>query len=130
MNEKLSILSELIQLAKTNKEIHDNELGFIKAIATGFGIDEARLGELFDHPVPFDPPAKDGDRIIQFHRLVLLMNVDRDASADELKAIKLAGILLGLNPLAIQEVLEGMYNYPNHVIPPNELIQIFMKYHN
>jgi hypothetical protein len=130
MNEKLSILSELILLAKTNNELHDNELGFIRAIATGFGVDETRLGELFDNPVPFDPPSQDGDRIVQFHRLVLLMNVDRDASDDELKAIKLAGILLGLNPLAINEVLEGMYNYPNNVIPPDDLIKIFMKYHN
>jgi len=130
MQEKLSILSELIQLAKADNQLQENELGFIKVIAEGLGVSDADLGKLFETPVNFDPQTTDGERILQFHRLVLLMNVDRNISDNEMNHVRMAGIKLGLNPMATNEVLERMYDYPNNVIPPNDLIAIFVKHHN
>ena len=130
MQEKLSILSELIHLAKADNQLDENELGFIKAIAQGLHVSDADLAALFDKPVEFDPPANDGERIVQFHRLVLLMNVDQNITDNEMTAVRTAGIRLGLNPLATNEVLKRMYDYPNNVIPPDELIKIFIKHHN
>jgi len=130
MNEKLSILSELIELAKADNQLDENELGFIKVIAEGLGVADADLENLYENPVPFDPGTTDGERILQFHRLVLLMNVDRTITDVEINNIRMAGIRLGLNPIATNEVLQRMYDYPNNVIPPNELIAIFVKHHN
>jgi len=130
MQEKLSILSELIQLAKVDEQLDENELGFIKVIAEGLGIADADLEKLYENPVAFDPETTDGERILQFHRLVLLMNVDRTITDSEMNNVKLAAIKLGLNPMATNEVLQRMYDYPNNVIPPNELIAIFVKHHN
>ncbi len=130
MKEKLSMLSELISLSQRDGKLDEMELGFIKAIGNGMGLNDQEIVNLFEKPASFDPPQNDGDRILQFHRLVLLMNVDRDITDSEIDYIKLSGIKLGLNPMATDEVLHRMYDYPNNVIPPDELIKIFMKHHN
>ena len=130
MQEKLSILSELIHLSKADNEMREDEMGFIKVIAEGLGVSDAELEQLYENPVAFDPGTTDGERILQFHRLVLLMNVDRNISDAEMNNVRQAGIKLGLNPMATNEVLKRMYDYPNNVIPPNELIAIFVKHHN
>ena len=130
MNERLSLISELIQLAKRDNQLQENELGFIKAVSESLGISDQQLVDLFENPVAFDPPVNDAERILQFHRLVLLMNVDRTITESEMEYVRLAGLKLGLNPLATNEVLERMYDYPNNVIPPDELIKIFMRHHN
>ena len=86
--------------------------------------------ELFKSPAPFDPETSEMDRIIQFHRLVLLMNVDTNVDYSELQFIRQLAIKMGLNPRATNEVLERMKDYENNVVPPNELIAIFQKHHN
>ena len=130
MQEKLSILSELIQLAKVDNQLDEQEQGFIKVIAEGLGVNDDELQNLYENPVAFDPGTTDGERILQFHRLVLLMNVDRTITDAEMSNVKTAGIKLGLNSMATNEVLQRMYDYPNNVIPPAELIAIFVKHHN
>jgi hypothetical protein len=37
---------------------------------------------------------------------------------------------MGLNPLAVAEVLDTMTNYPNNMLPPDKLISIFRTFHN
>jgi hypothetical protein len=76
------------------------------------------------------PPKLEVDRIVQFHRLVLLMNVDLETSHLEINYIKEAGIRMGLNPLAIEQVLNEMNSFPNKIIPPERLLEIFQLYHN
>lgn len=124
------MICELISLSKADGRVDEIELGFIKAVANRMGINDNELAELINNPVPFDPPTKDGDRILQFHRLVLLMNVDRQITDPEMEHLRIAGIKLGLNPLSTDEVLRRMFEYPNNVIPPEELIKIFLKHHN
>ena len=130
MQEKLSILSELIQLAKVDNQLDEQEQGFIKVIAEVLGVNDDELQNLYENLVVFDPGTTDGERILQFHRLVLLMNVDRTITDAEMSNVKTAGIKLGLNSMATNEVLQRMYDYPNNVIPPAELIAIFVKHHN
>lgn len=128
MNEKLSLVSELINLAKADNRLDDNETGFIKIIGNMIGLQDEEILPLFETPVEFDPQSSELDRILQFHRLVLLMNVDRDVTQEELNYVKDLGIKMGLNTRATNEVLERMYDYENHVIPPDELIAIFRKH--
>ncbi|MCG8577842.1 MAG: TerB family tellurite resistance protein [Flavobacteriales bacterium] len=130
MDEKLSLLSELIELSKSDGEVSPDEIHFIHTISKMIGLTEEQALNLFENPAPFVPPKSEFERILQFHRLVLLMNVDRDVDGEELEKIKQLGLRMGLAPAAILEVLRRMYDYENHVIPPNELINIFTKYHN
>lgn len=128
--EKLSALSQLIELAKIDGEIERNEVGFIKQIGNLMGISDEEITNLFHQPVKYDPPTSAGERILQFQRMVLLMNVDGDVNPAENEHLLHTGVLLGLNPNAVREVLQKINDYPDSMIPPDDLIRIYMKYEN
>lgn len=129
-NERNSLLSELIKMAKADNTIRDVEFQFLLSIASQMGVSKDDFKELFEQYIDFNPPKMEFDRIVQFQRLILLMNVDLEIDIKELEYIKDLGIRMGLNPLATEEVLKIMYEYPNKIVPPEKLIGIFSTYHN
>jgi hypothetical protein len=129
-NEKLSLLTELIKLAKVDESLRDSEFQFLSAIANQIGVSQTDFENLFDEYIEFKPPIFEFDRIIQLQRLVLLMNIDQVVEEKQLYLIKNLGIRMGLNPLAVAEVLDTMHKYPNMMLPPEKLISIFRTFHN
>ena len=130
IEEKRSMISELIELSKEDGHVSEEEINFIKQIGKVIGFKDIEIIELFKHPTPFNPPNNHFDRIVHFQQLVLLMNVDQQIDSKEIDHLKKMGIKLGLNPNAINEVLNRMKDYPNNMIPPNDLIAIYSKYLN
>lgn len=128
--EKLSLLTELIKLARVDLEVREIEYQFLLAIAAQLKVTPNEFQHLFDEYIEFTPPENEFDRILQLQRLILLSNVDLENSEKELDFIRNCGIKMGLNPLAIDEVLVKMHEFENKIIPPNELIQIFMRFNN
>lgn len=129
-NERLSLLAELIKLAKADDEIREIEFQFLLSIAAQMGVTKEDFKILFEQYIEFNPPKLEFERIIQFQRLVLLMNVDLDINETELEYIKDLGMRMGLHPMATSEVLRVMHDYPTKVIPPERLISIFKTFHN
>ncbi|NJK85951.1 MAG: TerB family tellurite resistance protein [Bacteroidales bacterium] len=130
MKEKLSLITELIKLAKCDHEIREKEYQFISAVAQQLGISKKELDPLFSQFIEFTPPPFEFNRILQFQRLVLLMNIDGDACKDEMLLIRNLGLRLGLNPSSIETILIEMNKYPNKIIPPDILIEIFKQHYN
>lgn len=130
MKEKLSLLTELIKLASCDKQIREKEYDFIMVIAERLGVDKTTCDELFAEYIEFTPPKSEFDRILQFHRLVLLMNIDQDIKSKELNFVKNLGIRMGLNPMATNKVLTEMHKYPGKLVPSDRLIQIFKEQYN
>jgi len=130
MKEKLSLLTELIKLARCDQEVREQEYDFLLSIAQSLHVSKEDFDHLFDAYIEFTPPESEFDRILQFHRLVLVMNIDKETSDVELEFIKDIGIKLGLNPMATNQVLAEMNNYPNKLIPPDKLIEIFKEHYN
>ncbi|MBW1297434.1 TerB family tellurite resistance protein [Aquimarina litoralis] len=128
--EKLSLLSEMIEFAKADKEIKDEEYNFILAVASQLDVTEEEIGYLVRNNAKKKNLQPESQRILQFHRLVLLMNVDQETSPTEIDKIREMGLHMGLRPEAIDTVLKEMHKYPNKVIPPNELIAIFTRFYN
>ncbi|MHA7057847.1 TerB family tellurite resistance protein [Aquimarina sp. M1] len=128
--EKLSLLSEMIEFAKADKKIKDEEYNFILAVASQLGITEQEIGHLVRNEAEKKSLKSESERILQFHRLVLLMNVDQENTPSELHKIKEMGLRMGLRSEAIDAVLKEMHNHPNRVIPPQELIAIFTRFYN
>lgn len=128
--EKLSILSEMISFARVDKEIKRSEYNFLLGVAGQLQIDKKTFDSLFHKKVEKMPLKSEADRILQFHRIVLLMNVDREQSQKEIERLHIIGLGLGLPPAAIDQVLKVMYNYPDMVVPPEVLISIFKTYYN
>lgn len=129
-NERLSLLAELIKLAKADDEMREIEFQFLLSIAAQMGVTKEDFKTLFEQYIEFNPPKLEFERIIQFQRLVLLMNVDLDINETELEYIKDLGMRMGLHPMATSEVLKVMHDYPTKVIPPERLIAIFKTFHN
>lgn len=130
MKEKLSLLTELIKLAKCDNQVREIEYNFLLTIAQSLNVSKEDFDQLFENYIEFTPPEYEFDRILQFHRLVLLMNIDKETSNVEVEFLKDIGIRLGLNPIATNQVLAIMDKYPKKIIPTDKLIEIFKEHYN
>jgi len=130
LKEKLSILSELIKLARIDKELRDEEFNFLFAVSKMLGIDKAEFERLFNEYIEYTPPAIETNRILQFYRMVLLINSDLNASSEELSFVKSAGLRFGLHTDAIEIVLFEMKNHKKGIVPEDKLIEIFKTHYN
>lgn len=130
LEEKLGLLKQLIIVANADGKIAESEYQLLIALAAQMGLTKDDVEKVFDPSIKVNMPQNDGDRILQFHRMILLMNVDINASPIEIETIRKMGIMLGLNPQAIELVFEEMKTYPDNLIPPTRMIEIFTKYMN
>jgi hypothetical protein len=128
--EKLSILSEMIAFAEIDGTVKDPEYNFLLGVASQLGVERTTFDALFENQSEHVIPKTEGDRILQFHRLVLLMSVDQVQKEAEVGRIHNIGLGMGLPPSAIDQVLSVMHQYPNNVVPPNVLIDIFKAHYN
>ena len=104
-NEKLSLLKELVKLANSDKNVKQAEYNFLSAIATQLEITPQDFVKVFEENILFQPPKLEGDRILQFQRLILLMHVDQSVDEEQLRIVRELGIRMGLNPAATNKVL-------------------------
>ncbi|APQ18253.1 hypothetical protein [Maribacter hydrothermalis] len=128
--EKLSILSEMIGFAKVNNEVKQSEYDFLFSVAQQLEVSKKTFDSLFTSSVKHIIPKSQSDRIVQFHRLLLLMNIDNKQEMIEIKRIHDIGLKMGLPPGAIQQVLAIMHKYPDKIVPPDVLITIFNAHYN
>jgi uncharacterized tellurite resistance protein B-like protein len=130
MKEKLSLMADLVKLAKCDGEYREDEQNFLFAIAQQIGITPDDYTKIFKENIEFTPPKLELDRIVQLQRLILVMSVDGETSDSELKMVRELGLKMGLNPVATNLVLSEIKNHPNNLLPPDRLIEIFKTYHN
>ena len=128
--EKLSLLSEMIAFAQTDENIKSIEYKFLASIAKQLDISKEDFDYLFDHPVNYVHLKSHSERIVQFHRLVLLMNLDNHISNKELVKLHNFGLRMGLSHESINRVLDLMDSFPNKIVPPDFLIDIFKVQYN
>jgi len=130
IKEKLSILSEMIAFAKSDDDVKEIEYDFLLGVAKHLGVDQLTFESLFENEAEHVVPKSQADRILQFHRLMLLMNVDKKQSSHEIAKLHNIGLGMGLPPSAINQVLQVMHEYPDYLVPSNVLIDIFKSYYN
>lgn len=128
--EKLSLLSEMIAFAKYDKSINDIEYNFLLGVAKQLGITREDFDYLIEHPVTYTHLKSHSERIVQFHRLVLLMNIDSENSRSGATKLYNFGLRMGLSHESITKVLYLMESFPNKIVPPDVLIDIFKTQYN
>lgn len=128
--EKLSILSEMIAFAKVDKDLKESEYLFLVGVASHIGVNKKEFDKLLALKAENKTLKSELDRIVQFNRLVLLMNIDQEQHRLEIAELHNIGLRMGLPPSAIGQVLEIMHKYPNKVVPPKVLINIFKAHQN
>lgn len=128
--EKLSLLSEMIAFAQSDENIKSIEYKFLLGVAKQLDISKEDFDYLIQHPVNYVHLKSHSERIVQFHRLVLLMNLDNEISDKELMKLHNFGLRMGLSHESINQVLFIMESFPNKVVPPDFLIEIFKVQYN
>ncbi len=130
--EKLSLLSEMIAFAKYDKNIKNIEYNFLLGVAKQLGITREDFDYLIENPVSYTHLKSHSERIVQFHRLVLLMNIDQENAdkSSEVNKLYNFGLRMGLSHESITKVLYLMESFPNNIVPPDVLIDIFKTQYN
>jgi hypothetical protein len=133
--EKLSLLSEMIAFAKYDKDLKNIEYNFLLGVAKQLDISREDFEYLIENPVSYTHLKSHSERIVQFHRLVLLMNIEQEYGEENNNssgAIKLYnfGLRMGLSHESITKVLYLMESFPNKIVPPDVLIDIFKTQYN
>ena len=132
--EKLSLLSEMIAFAQYDKDMQEIEYNFLLGVAKQLDISREDFDYLIEHPINYIHLKSHSERIVQFHRLVLLMNIEQEHGSNKASAgvIKLYnfGLRMGLSHESISKVLYLMESFPNKIVPPDVLIDIFKTQYN
>lgn len=134
--EKLSLLSEMIAFAKYDKDIINIEYNFLLGVAKQLEVSRDDFEYLIDHPVNYMHLKSHSERIVQFHRLVLLMNIEQeyndngDINSSGVVKLYNFGLRMGLSHESITKVLYLMDSFPNKIVPSDVLIDIFKTHYN
>ncbi|PIB26920.1 hypothetical protein [Maribacter sp. 4G9] len=130
LKEKLSILSEMIAFARIDNTLKQSEYDFLFNVAQNLDISKKEFDALFEMEVEHIIPKSQADRLVQFNRLILLMNIDNENNLKEIERLHDIGLRMGLPPSAIEQVLSIMHEYPNKIVPPEIIINIFKAHYN
>lgn len=128
--EKLSLLSEMIAFARIDNNLRAIEHKFLIGVAKQLEITREDYDYLLENPVTHINLKSHSERIVQFHRLILLMNLDNIITNKELIRLHNFGLRMGLSHESINRVLDLMESFPNKIVPPDFLIDIFKTQYN
>ena len=128
--EKLSLLSEMIAFARLDKSLKEIEYNFLLGVARQLDITREDFEYLLENPATYVHLKSHSERIVQFHRLVLLMNMNGEYTSKEIMRLHNFGLRMGLSHESINRVLELMESFPDRIIPPDFLIDIFKVKYN
>lgn len=130
--EKLSHINDLIKLSLVDGEESHMEINFINSVAARLGIEknDVRRIKKGEMEITFRTPDKESKVIEQFHRLIILIGIDKLIYKEEVSFCVELGVRMGLNYNAITEVLRKTLRNPAYIMPLDEIEQIFKKYSN
>ena len=125
-----SLISDLIFLAEADGKLTHSEYDFILRLAKRMDVTKEKVNNLFKNPIHTKTEFTELERITHFHKLILLMNVDRETHKKEVIAVKNFGLKMGIRSDVINQILERMNEYKDKVMPSSEIIQIFRANYN
>ena len=130
--EKLSHINDLIKLSQVDGEESHMELNFINSVAARLGIEKNDVQRIKngDIEITFSTPKTESNVIEQFHRLIVLIGIDKLIYKEEVSFCVELGVRMGLNYNAITEVLRKTLRNPAYIMPLDEMEHIFKKYSN
>lgn len=129
-DDKKALISDFIFLAKADDKITEPEYNFMIRLAERMDVTKDVVDTLIDHPHPSKPIFSELERITHFHKLVLLMNVDRETHEKEVIVLRNFGLKMGIRPDTIDLILVEMNQHEDKIIPSQRLIEIFKSSYN
>jgi hypothetical protein len=129
--EKISHLNDLINLSKIDGNEALNEVNFINSVADRLGVSRQDLNELRQKSskIHFTPPQDMYQIMMQYHRLIVLMGIDRIIAEEEKELCLELGLKMNLKKAAIEEIIDKAIDTPRHVISVDEIENIFYRHY-
>lgn len=124
------LISDLIVMAHADGKVADSEYEFILRLADRMGFLKNEVDALFAHPQPSQPLFSELERITHFYKLVLLMYVDNEIHKEEVITARNFGLKLGIRQGVIDQIINKVDEYEDHIIPSEDLMKIFKTYYN
>ena len=130
--EKLSHINDLIKLSLIDGEESHMELNFINSVAARLGIEKIDVERIKNGELKIDytTPKTESKVIEQFHRLIILIGIDKLIYKEEVSFCVELGVRMGLNYNAIAEILRKTLRNPAYIMHLDEMEKIFKKYSN
>ncbi|WP_405223683.1 TerB family tellurite resistance protein [Dokdonia sp. Asnod1-B02] len=129
-SENLQIISDMLLMAKADNHLHEREYDFILMVARRMGISKDEVDALVKSPQDKMVYKTEMQRLTQFHRLLLVMNVDEETQFVEIDTLRNYGLKLGIRAEAVQQILSEMGDYEHKIIPSYRLVEIFKRFYN
>lgn len=129
-NQKLSILHSLLTMINIDNIESETEVDFIYQLGVKLGVKKKDVDGLVDKTLEFFPPKAEHQRIVLFYTFLLVMKIDGVLSPNEMKVCGDIGFKLGLNPFAVQNLLDTMLCNPEKKVPAVDVVNFFKLYHN
>lgn len=123
--EKLVLLSEMIAFAKIGSGIKTVEYTFLLGISKQLQVSQEDFEYLFKNPVSYGSIKSQSDRVVQFHKLVLLLHHNLEITKEAVAKLHNYGFQMGLSYECTCRVLKLMESFPDRYIPTDFLIEIF-----
>tara|TARA_R110002072_G_scaffold302097_2_gene483839 strand:+ start:24109 stop:25344 length:1236 start_codon:yes stop_codon:yes gene_type:complete len=123
--EKMSLLSDLVKLARADQLIKTSEIEFLTYIAIQLGINDKDFNKIIHEDIDFVTSKSKADRILQFQRLILLMNIDGEINDREISFLMETAVKMSLSPEAVKNVLKKMKANNGQALDINDLQDIF-----
>ena len=129
--EKISHLNDLIKLSRIDGRENLNEINFINSVADRLGISRIDLKTVRSkgEQVDFNPPEDMYQLMMQYHRLIVLMGIDRIISDEEKEFCTKLGLKMKLKKAAVDEIIEKAVDTPRHIISVDEIENVFYRHY-
>ena len=126
----MSILHSLLSMINVDNIESETELDFIYQLGVKLGVKREDVDGLVDKTLEFFPPKAEHQRIVLFYTFLLVMKLDGVLSTNERKVCEDIGFKLGLNPFAVQNLIDTMLSNPEKKVPAIDVVNFFKLYHN
>jgi hypothetical protein len=130
--EIVPMLALLIQMAKADEFISQNETLFLAQLAAKNGIRSSDYRLIYDEPEKYCVDLPNNEKIrTQFLFMTLsMMQMDNKACEREKAFAKSAGFLLGLRPEMVEELIDLFDRQISEEVPEKEFEIVLKKYLN
>ncbi|HPK10669.1 MAG TPA: hypothetical protein P5235_09630 [Saprospiraceae bacterium] len=121
-----------IELVKSDNEISNPELSFLKEMADSLGLSASEIDQIAENPTsyPLQPPPNEMERMTLMYYLLFAMKIDGKIMPSEEKIIHRIGVKLGFNELMLNDFINVMKEHLKTRLPEDALIKIIQKYQN
>lgn len=111
-NEKAILLTDLIDLAKSDGVVNFSEMTYLLWVSQKLGVNQEELTKLMDRKNSTFDRVSSSQRLEQFHRLLNMMFIDTEIETTELEKCRELAYKMGLDRTKVDNLLAEIAKNP------------------